>query len=154
MPQNLHVNNLLEGLIFIKTIGRIFAYNCIMKKSTILFMGILLGSIFVSRPLFSHSDLLPEEDPSGVEQTISEVKVFPNPSDGRFQLTFEYSGEEKLKAKVFDITGKMVEDISEDLVKSERSVSANVDLMSPGSGIYFVRISAGKSLLTKKIIIR
>ena len=154
MPQNLHVNNLLEGLIFIKTIGRIFAYNCIMKKSTILFMGILLGSIFVSRPLFSHSDLLPEEDPSGVEQTISEVKVFPNPSDGRFQLTFEYSGQEKLKAKVFDITGKMVEDISEDLVKSERSVSANVDLASPGSGIYFVRISAGKSLLTKKIIIR
>ena len=125
-----------------------------MKKSTILFMGILLGSIFVSRPLFSHSDLHPEEDPSGIEQTISEVKVFPNPSDGRFQLTFEYSGQEKLKAKVFDITGKMVEDISEDLVKSERSVSANVDLASPGSGIYFVRISAGKSLLTKKIIIR
>ena len=125
-----------------------------MKKSTILFMGILLGTIFVSQHLFSHSGLLHEVDPAGVEQTITEVKVFPNPSDGRFQLTFEYSGQEKIKAKVFDITGKLVEDITDDLVKSERSVTANIDLESPSSGIYFIRISGGTSLLTKKIIIK
>jgi len=125
-----------------------------MKKSTILFTGILLCSIIVSQQLFSHSLAHPEDDPTGVEQTISEVKVFPNPSDGRFQLSFEYSGLESLKAKVFDITGKEVEDITDDLVKSENSVSANVDLASPGTGIYFIRISGGKSLLTKKIIIR
>lgn len=125
-----------------------------MKKSTILFMGFLLGTIFVSQHLFSHSGLLHEVDPAGVEQTITEVKVFPNPSDGRFQLTFEYSGQEKIKAKVFDITGKLVEDITDDLVKSERSVTSNIDLESPSSGIYFIRISGGTSLLTKKIIIK
>jgi hypothetical protein len=125
-----------------------------MKKSTILFMGILLGSIFVSQHLFSHSYLLQDEDPSGVEQAISEVKVFPNPSDGRFKLTFEYSGQEKINAKVFDLTGKQIKDISEDLVKSERSVTADVDLESPSSGIYFIRIELGKSSLTKKIIVR
>jgi hypothetical protein len=84
-------------------------------------MGILLVSIFVSRHVFSHSYLLLDEDPAGVEQTISEVKVYPNPSDGRFKVTFEYSGQAKIKAKVFDITGKQVKDISEDLVKSEKS---------------------------------
>jgi hypothetical protein len=117
-------------------------------------MGILLGSIFVSQHLFSHSYLLQDEDPSGVEQAISEVKVFPNPSDGRFKLTFEYSGQEKINAKVFDLTGKQIKDISEDLVKSERSVTADVDLESPSSGIYFIRIELGKSSLTKKIIVR
>ena len=125
-----------------------------MKKSAILFMGILLGSIFVSSHLFSHSYLLPDEDPAGVELSISEVKVFPNPSDGRFQLTFVYTGQEKINAKVFDITGKQIKDISEDLVKSESSVTASIDLESPGSGIYFIRIEWGKSLLTKKIIVR
>ncbi len=125
-----------------------------MKKSTILFMGILLGSIFISQHLFSHSYLLQDEDPAGVEQAISEVKVFPNPSDGRFKLTFEYSGQEKINAKVFDLTGKQIKDISEDLVKSERSVTADVDLESPSSGIYFIRIELGKSSLTKKIIVR
>ncbi len=117
-------------------------------------MGILLGSIFVSQHLFSHSYLLQDEDPAGVEKAITEVKVFPNPSDGRFTLTFEYKGEEKINAKVFDLTGKQIKDISEDLVKSERSVRADVDLESPSSGIYFIRIELGKSLLTKKIIIR
>jgi len=125
-----------------------------MKKSTILFMGILLISIFASRHVFSHSYLLLDEDPAGVEQTISEVKVYPNPSDGRFKLTFEYSGQAKINAKVFDITGKQVKDISEDLVKSERSFTADVDLESPSSGIYFVRIELGKSILTKKIIVK
>ena len=85
---------------------------------------------------------------------ISEVKVFPNPSDGRFQLSFEYSGIEKINAKVYDITGKLVKNITEDLVIVEKSVSASVDLESPSSGIYFIRIEWGKTLLTKKIIIK
>jgi len=117
-------------------------------------MGILLGTILVSTHLYSHTVVLPDEDPAVAELTISEVKVFPNPSDGRFQLSFNYSGQEKLKAKVFDITGKLVKDISNDLEKSESSVTANIDLESPGSGIYFVRIEWGKSLLTKKVIVR
>jgi len=125
-----------------------------MKKSTILFMGILLGCIFMSQHVFSHSYLLPDEDNAGIELSISEVKVYPNPSDGKFKLTFEFSGQEKISVKVFDITGKQVKDISDDLVKSERSVTADIDLESPSSGIYFVRIGWGKSILTKKIIIR
>jgi len=117
-------------------------------------MGILLGTIFVSQHLISRSAMLPVEDPPGVEQAVSEVKVFPNPSDGRFQLTFEYNGKEKVQAKVFDITGKLVKNISEDLVTGETSVTANVDLDNPSSGIYFIRIEWGRKLLTKKIIIR
>lgn len=125
-----------------------------MKKSTLLLIGILLGTFMVSQHLYSHAIILTDDDPVGDELTISEIKVYPNPSDGRFQLSFDYSGDEKLSAKVFDITGKLVKDISNDLVKSATSVSANIDLESPGSGIYFIRIEYGKSLLTKKIIIR
>ena len=125
-----------------------------MKKSTLLFLGILLGTVIVSGKLYSHEGILLDEGPGAEELSISEIKVFPNPSDGRFQLSFDYSGPEKLKAKVYDITGKLVKDISTDLVKNETSVTANIDLESPGSGIYFIRIEYGKSLLTKKIIIR
>ena len=125
-----------------------------MKKSTLLFLGILLATLLGSSRLYSHTVLLPDGVPSEEELKISEVKVFPNPSDGRFQLTFNYSGPESLKAKVFDITGKLVKDISNDLVKSEHSVTANIDLESPGSGIYFIRIELGKSVVTNKIIVR
>jgi len=125
-----------------------------MKKSTILFMGILLGSILVSPYLFPHSALLPDEDTVRLEQTVSELKVYPNPSDGRFNLSFDYNGKEKLSAKVFDITGKQVKNISEDLVTGETTVTATVDLESPSSGIYFLRIELDSKTLTKKIIVR
>ena len=125
-----------------------------MKKPAILFMGILLGTIFMSQHLFSYSLIIPDVDLPALEQAQIEVKVFPNPSDGRFQLSFEYSGKEKLSAKVYDITGKQVKDITDDLVISETSVTANVDLESPSSGIYFIRISWGKTLLTKKLIVK
>jgi hypothetical protein len=126
-----------------------------MKKSTIICFGLLLlGSIFVSQHLISRTLLIPDEDPVAADEAVSELKVFPNPSDGRFQLTFEYTGNIKISAKVYDITGKLVKDISEDLVTIERSVNAQVDLESPRSGIYFIRIEWGNSLLTKKIIIR
>lgn len=131
-----------------------FCYIYTMKKATLLFMGILLGTIFASRHLFSYTVALSEHNPSGVEMAVSEVKVFPNPSDGRFQLSFEYNGTEKINAKVYDITGKLVKNITEDLVTVEKSVSASVDLESPSSGIYFIRIEWGKTLLTKKIIIK
>jgi len=125
-----------------------------MKKSAILFMLVLLGSAFISPYLFSHAVSPPDEDPVGLKQTVHEVKVFPNPSDGRFKLSFEYNGKEKVSAKVFDITGKQVKNISKDLVTGEASVSATVDMESPSSGIYFVRIDWGSKMLTKKIIVR
>jgi hypothetical protein len=125
-----------------------------MKKSAILFILVLLGSAIITPYLFSHPISPPDEDPVGLEKTVSEVKVFPNPSDGRFKLSFEYNGKEKVSAKVFDITGKQVKNISEDLVTGDASVSATVDLESPSAGIYFIRIELGNKMLTKKIIVR
>jgi hypothetical protein len=125
-----------------------------MKKSAILFLGILLGTIVVSQHLFSRSVMVHENDPAGVEQGVNEINVFPNPSDGRFQLSFESSEKGQISAKVFDITGKLVKNITEDLVINETSVTATIDLDSPATGIYFIRIEMGSRLLTKKIIIR
>jgi len=125
-----------------------------MKKSVLLLSGILLATFFVSMHLYSNTLVLPDDDPPNVELSVKEVKVFPNPSDGRFKLTFEYSGQEKINARVFDITGKQIKDISDELDISEGSVTADVDLESPSSGIYFIRIERGKFSLTKKIVIR
>jgi len=125
-----------------------------MKKSAILFLGILLGTIIVSQHLFSRSAVVGEDDPRVTGQAVNEINVFPNPSDGRFQLSFEYSEKGEINAKVFDITGKQVKNITEDLVIGETAVTATIDLESPGSGIYFIRIEMGGKMLTKKIIVR
>ena len=125
-----------------------------MKKPAILFLGILLGTIFMSRQVLSFTGTAPEKYPPGYEEAGREINVFPNPSDGRFQLSFDFDGKQKVNAKVFDITGKLVKDITESLVIDDTSVTAQVELEHPSSGIYFIRVSWGKTLLTKKIIIR
>ncbi|TFH26749.1 MAG: T9SS type A sorting domain-containing protein [Bacteroidia bacterium] len=125
-----------------------------MKKYTLAIIGLMLGGMLISQQLYSRSAYSPDGDLPGVEQSEKEIKVFPNPSDGRFQLTLEHDGTEKVSAKVFDITGKQIKDISEDLVREDTSVTAQVNLESPKSGIYFLRVSIGNKVLTKKIIIR
>jgi hypothetical protein len=125
-----------------------------MKKFSMVLAGVLLGGILISQQVFSRSVYSPDGDLPGLEQIEKEIKVYPNPSDGRFQLTLDYNGSERVTAKIFDITGKLVENISEDLVKEDSSVTAQVNLESPKSGIYFLRISIGNQVLTKKFIIR
>jgi len=114
---------------------------------------VLLGVLHTSQ-IYGYSAAVPDGDRLEAELSEKEIKVFPNPSDGRFQLTLEYQGASKVTAKVYDITGKQVKDISEDLVKGNTSITANVDLDSPKAGIYFLRVTVGTQVLTKKFIVR
>ena len=83
-----------------------------------------------------------------------DLKVFPNPSNGRFRLIYKITGSEKPEAKVYDLTGKLVKDITKDLVIGEDMVSADVELQNPKSGIYFLRFGIGQKRIAKKVIIR
>ncbi len=125
-----------------------------MKKHTAYLIGIFFGLTLLSYSAYSQS-----ADKSGAaklntELLTEQLKVFPNPTDGRFQLNLAYDGQEKVSAKVFDITGKLVKDIAGDLVIGKESVTAEVDLQNPRSGFYFLRITIGRSTITKKIIVR
>ena len=125
-----------------------------MKRLSFYTIGMLLIGILFSNGAFSQSSTIPDHETIDSELISDQLKIFPNPSDGRFQLSLEYDGMKEVAAKVFDITGKLVQDISEDLVINKSTVTADVDLRVPRSGIYFLRIEIGKSAFTKKIIIR
>ena len=125
-----------------------------MKRISFSTIGMLLIGILFSNEAFSQSSTIPDFETIVSEQISDQLKIFPNPSDGRFQLSLEYDGMKKVVAKIFDITGKLVKDISETLVIDNSTVTADVDLRVPRSGIYFLRIEIGKSAFTKKIIVR
>ena len=125
-----------------------------MKRNLISTIGFLIVGMWLSHPAFSQSTVIPDQITIDSEQLSDQLKIFPNPSDGRFQLDFEYDGNKKVVAKIFDITGKLVKDISEILVNNKSTVTADVDLGAPRSGIYFLRVEIGKNTFTKKIVIR
>lgn len=125
-----------------------------MKRHSIYTVVLLSVGMLLSHVTFSQSSNIPGHEIIDTEQLSDQLKIFPNPSDGRFQLSLEYDGMKEVVAKIFDITGKLVQDISETLVINRSTVTADVDLRIPRSGIYFLRIEIGKSAFTKKIIIR
>ena len=125
-----------------------------MKNFTLLALTFIVGGILHTSQLYGHAEEYATSDPFEIELSEKEIKVFPNPSDGRFQLTLEYQGPEEVTAKVYDITGKLVKDLSKDLVKENTAFTTNVNLDSPKSGIYFIRVTVGTKVLTKKFIVR
>ena len=117
-------------------------------------MGVLLIGTLVILPGYAQTESGSVNEVPSKEQLSDRIRIFPNPSDGVFHLELLYSGPEEITAKVFDITGKMIRDISDQLLSGDSKVTADVDLESPGSGIYLLRIGIGKSSFTHKIIIR
>lgn len=125
-----------------------------MKNRFTYLLGIWLCGILAIQPLYSRTNNEFQEPKKTEKQISDKIRIFPNPSEGRFQIHMDYEGKKHILAKVYDITGKVIKDISKDLVKLESSVTADINLDHPKSGIYFLRVEIGSKLATKKIIIK
>ncbi len=80
---------------------------------------------------------------SGVQS--KQVSVFPNPSEGEF--TIQWKGEVYTRIEIFDATGKTI--VKEKLLQQD-IFKANEKLKS---GVYLVKLSNEKSIVTQKLIV-
>jgi hypothetical protein len=77
---------------------------------------------------------------SNEDTTLSQVKIYPNPSTGVFYIN--YAGSEKLTYTVYDLTGKKV----------LMGTGTVMDLSTLNSGIYTAQISNAASVRSVKLI--
>ena len=76
------------------------------------------------------------------------INIYPNPSNGKFQITLEGSQVEKnCKMEIYNVYGEIIYQSPITNTKSE------IDLRNKTNGLYFVKIYKGKTILTKKIVI-
>ncbi len=89
------------------------------------------------------------------ELDAAEFKVFPNPSNGLFNLEInEFEGEE-LEVTIMDVTGRTVETIYLEGYGGFNYFTQQVDLTGRvSSGLYLVRLRNGQGVVTRKLIIR
>lgn len=73
------------------------------------------------------------------------VKIFPNPSNGIFTITF--SSQEKYKIIITNTLGESV------LETKTLSAAIRIDLTNQSNGIYFLQISSNDKSITKKVIV-
>ena len=92
-------------------------------------------------------------DPTGKPEnnfSNSSLHIFPNPSDGNIQLDFNASGNDHYSVEILNILGEEVYNVALSL---SGKVSVPLDLTFLPNGIYLVKISDGKSVVNRLIVI-
>jgi hypothetical protein len=95
---------------------------------------------------------VPPPDPQIL--TIAEPKsdfgifVFPNPSNGKFNLTSKSKNGKNYSVAIYNVMGKLIKQFE------WNGDNTTIDISSYQSGIYLMKISNSKEFEIKKIIIR
>ncbi|MFO7703009.1 MAG: M12 family metallo-peptidase [Psychroflexus maritimus] len=84
------------------------------------------------------------------EEVTSEFSVYPNPSNGTFNLRFSSGLDQNAKGRIYDINGRLIQTI--DL--GNQTSSTEVQLENASSGIYLVEIENNGSRTVEKLIVR
>jgi len=100
---------------------------------------------------------LTEGSSSSVQENgrIRQFKVFPNPVLGdKFQISFQLERREWVQVGIFDITGRKVREVCQELMDPGQQQFVVETRHSFAPGLYFVQIEAGKSSSTQKLLVR
>ncbi len=91
-------------------------------------------------------------NPQGIaEELANSFTLYPNPTNGEFQLIFNLNESRDLNIEVINVIGDQVYAGSFGDVKNQ---NVNMDLSGMASGVYFVKVYSGDESVTKKIVLR
>ncbi len=86
------------------------------------------------------------------ELSLNKLKFSPNPSDGKFDLSFKLDSEKPVGIRIVDVQGKVV--YSEMVSDFNGKYLNSIDISDKGEGIYFVQIVQDKKTSSSKIVIK
>ncbi|MFZ4399546.1 MAG: T9SS type A sorting domain-containing protein [Bacteroidales bacterium] len=92
--------------------------------------------------------------PDPLAQNINELKkdfgiaVFPNPSDGLFNLSSDTKPENKCNVSIYNIMGNIIKQFE------WSGESIDIDLTNLASGVYFMKVSNKDGFEVKKLMLR
>lgn len=82
---------------------------------------------------------------------MNEIKIFPNPHDGKFNLSFNLKAKGDAKVTIFNVEGKEI--YLEKLPNFIGEYNKNIDISNNKKGVYFVKIEQGKHAQVKKVVL-
>ena len=82
---------------------------------------------------------------------MEEMKMFPNPHDGKFNLSFNLKNKGDAKVSIFTIEGKEI--YSEKLPSFSGNYNKDIDISNNQKGVYFVKIEQGSHSQVKKVVL-
>lgn len=89
----------------------------------------------------------------GVEEfAFDNFSVYPNPSNGSFNLTFKPASNDNIEVSLYDLRGRAINQYTFDDVSSESTFTKKLDYNYVESGMYFLVVKNGDKVTTKKVI--
>ena len=90
----------------------------------------------------------PEQPFVSVEDvSINQLSIYPNPSNGNFNIQIPTTGSDNMSLEVFDMLGNLVHQQS---ITSQSQ--ASIDLKSASDGTYLVRLASDKAVWTGRFL--
>lgn len=107
-------------------------------------------NVFITKA--SKADVRELNSPVSRELKPLDMKFFPNPNDGRFNLSFLLAEKTPVEISIIDLLGNKVYQAKP--INFPGYFNHNIDISDQSSGIYFLQIMQGEQGLTRKIIIQ
>jgi len=84
--------------------------------------------------------------------TVESLRFYPNPSDGRFDLSFNLSSKGKTVVRVVNISGQEV--FQDTLGDFSGTYEKRIDISQNPKGIYFLQVEQDSKVMMKKIVMQ
>ena len=82
---------------------------------------------------------------------LANVKVYPNPVSDYLNMTYSISKDSNVTIRIMDVLGNEITTLfSESLSEGEHNNTFSIS-SKISSGFYFVRVSVGSEIITKRI---
>ncbi|MCX6257650.1 MAG: T9SS type A sorting domain-containing protein [Bacteroidia bacterium] len=76
----------------------------------------------------------------------------PNPSDGRFSVEYQSSGNTNDRITIYDITGRIM--LTREITGYNKESKVKFNLSGFPEGLYMLEINSGGRISTRKLLIR
>lgn len=146
---NLYASDVTETQFlntYLITAGSTYTYYIKAKNST----GTLNNSNgTISVTAINCSAKISEENDL-VEMHLTEIQVYPNPTDGIVNLTINNSKSNLVTVTLFDSNGKIA--LEKNIITSEKNATHSIDISAMPKGMYILKLNCDTKEFTKKII--
>lgn len=89
----------------------------------------------------------------GVEEfAFDNFTIYPNPSNGSFNLTFTPASNDRIEVSLFDLRGRAINKVTFDDVSASSTFTKQLDYNYVETGMYFLVVKNGDKVTTKKVI--
>lgn len=92
------------------------------------------------------------EKPDQITDRELDFKIYPNPTNGVFNVSFLLNKKANTNLEVLDLQGKKV--YTEDLGKVEGRIQKEIDLSKNRPGVYILNVFSGKEKLSKRVVVK